>query len=257
MSISRQHVTIQSQDFQLSAFVHRPVDRSQACPAVIMFHGLMGSANQPHRIFVDLADKLAQAGIISLRLDFRGRGDSEGNSIDVTPTSDVHDARCALDYLLSLPEVDKKHIALVGISWGGDIAAYLAQFYPDTAAIVCWSSLPSVTHSWKPRLQEFNGRQAAENWAYLVSKEFYEEVNQFDCLSPLKQTGAKVLIVYGSGDESIPARAIQSLQTELEQAGIELDVISIADADHIFMNIRHRQTVLEKLGTWLVDTLSF
>ena len=42
----------------------------------------------------------------------------------------------ALDYLLTLPEIDPKRIAIAGNSGGGTQAAYLAAVEPRLAAVV-------------------------------------------------------------------------------------------------------------------------
>jgi uncharacterized protein len=54
---------------------HRPARLLRPAPAVLILHGLVGSKDQPHQMFVKLANRLAEVGIIALRIDLRGRGE--------------------------------------------------------------------------------------------------------------------------------------------------------------------------------------
>jgi phosphate transport system substrate-binding protein len=91
--------------------VHRPAEIKGKCSAVLILHGLVGSKDTPHRIFVTLAEALAKAGFISLRVDLVGRGDSEGESVDATPKSDLQNVRDALAALRALPDVEASFVA--------------------------------------------------------------------------------------------------------------------------------------------------
>src|SRR6185295_11404841 len=73
--------------------VHSPGTSFGRSPGVLLIHDLVASKDTPHRMFVTLADALADAGFTALRFDLRGRGESEGKSIDATPRGDLDDAR--------------------------------------------------------------------------------------------------------------------------------------------------------------------
>lgn len=59
----REPVTLRVEGQQVFGMVHHLEPASAAYPAVAIFHGLVGSKDQPHQIFVKLAEALAQAGI--------------------------------------------------------------------------------------------------------------------------------------------------------------------------------------------------
>ena len=107
-------------DQQVYGFLHRPrATTGKLLPGVLILHGFLASKDQPHRIFVTLAEALAQAGMVALRIDLRGRGDSEGESIDITPAADLADVAAALDYLAQRDDVDTSRIGLLGMSRAG------------------------------------------------------------------------------------------------------------------------------------------
>lgn len=101
-------------------------------PVVLLLHGFTGSRNEleipavKEGIFARAARLWGEEGIASLRIDFRGNGDSEGKFEDMTLEAQVKDALAALDFLSASPDVNKDKIAVVGWSMGGAVASAVA-----------------------------------------------------------------------------------------------------------------------------------
>jgi dienelactone hydrolase len=101
-------------------------------PVVLLLHGFTGSRDElaipavKEGVFRRAARMWAGRGIASLRIDFRGNGDSEGAFADMTLGGQVKDALAALDFLAAEGEVDKDRMALVGWSMGGAVGAAVA-----------------------------------------------------------------------------------------------------------------------------------
>jgi pimeloyl-ACP methyl ester carboxylesterase len=72
-----------------------------------------------HRPFLVIADALARRGIASLRWDDRGAGASGGDHFGSTVNDFAADARAAVAFLRSRPEVAGNAIGIVGHSEGG------------------------------------------------------------------------------------------------------------------------------------------
>ena len=111
-------------------------------PAVVLISG-SGSQdrnetigdNQPFRV---LADGLARQGVVVLRFDDRGTGESEGEPFELSgaTTSDLsEDAQAAVDFLAVQPEVTQERIGVIGHSEGGLIGPIVAN-RTDTVAFV-------------------------------------------------------------------------------------------------------------------------
>ena len=99
-------------------------------PAVIL---ITGSGPQDrneeilgHKPFLVIADHLTRNGIAVLRYDDRGVGSSTGNFSGATTYDFAADARAAVSYLKSRPEIDTDKIGLIGHSEGGMIAPIIA-----------------------------------------------------------------------------------------------------------------------------------
>ncbi|MCM1109963.1 MAG: alpha/beta hydrolase [Clostridium sp.] len=109
-------------------------------PAVVFVSG-SGPQNRDgeiygHRPFQLMADFLASHGIVSLRYDDRGVGDSSAGP-DVATTADLAtDALAALRYLRTLSMVDTLRTGYIGHSEGGMIAAMNAADHPSEVSFV-------------------------------------------------------------------------------------------------------------------------
>lgn len=109
-------------------------------PAVLLMAGsgphdrdetLMG-----HKPFLVLADYLTRKGIVVLRADKRGCGKSGGNYSQAVMADFASDGDAGVAYLKTRPEVDPKHIGLIGHSEGGVEAPMVAIHNPDVAFVV-------------------------------------------------------------------------------------------------------------------------
>ena len=122
----REPVMFESDGQAILGVIHRPRQPpAERLPAVVIFHGFVGSKDQPHQIFVKLAEALAAAGVIALRIDFRGRGDSEGDTVDMTFEGDMADARGALicSFECTYCEPCGEALSHLCPNCGGDLAA--------------------------------------------------------------------------------------------------------------------------------------
>lgn len=84
-----------------------------------------------HKIFLVLADQLTRKGIAVLRYDKRGVGQSQGDYAKSTTADFADDAESALEYLKARPEVDARHVGMLGHSEGGEIAPMVAARNAD------------------------------------------------------------------------------------------------------------------------------
>jgi len=109
-------------------------------PAVVL---ITGSGPQDrdetifgHKPFLVLADHLTRQGIAVLRCDDRGVAKSTGKFARATSEDFADDAQGGVQYLKSRPDINPKHIGLIGHSEGGLIAPLVASQSSDVAFIV-------------------------------------------------------------------------------------------------------------------------
>ncbi len=126
-----------------------------AKPAVILLlHGFKGSRNELQipslkvGIYARAAEAWAAKGLASLRIDFRGGGDSDGSFEDTTISGQVKDALAALEFLQTEKSIDPTRIALLGWSQGGAVAATVAgRTKRPLRAVALWNPLVSPAGS--------------------------------------------------------------------------------------------------------------
>lgn len=116
-----QKVVMDGDHGKLSGILQLP-DQKEQYPLVVILHGFTSSKEMP--MLAELADDLEQAGIASLRFDFNGHGESEGRFQDMTVLNEIEDAKKAVSYASSLPQV--MSVSIAGHSQGGVVASMVA-----------------------------------------------------------------------------------------------------------------------------------
>lgn len=116
-----QKLQIDGDHGKLSAELQTP-DGRRHYPLVMILHGFTGNKNEPR--LTAIANNLEKEGIASIRFDFNGHGDSEGDFQDMTVLNEIEDAKKVYDYVSKLPEVTS--VSIAGHSQGGVVTSMLA-----------------------------------------------------------------------------------------------------------------------------------
>jgi dienelactone hydrolase len=238
---------------QLRGMIHRPpkARSRRGTPAVIFFHGFTGDRMESHWIFVKCARALAASGIASLRFDFYGSGESEGDFLEVTLQGEIADARAAVEFLRRYRGIDRNRLGLLGLSLGGTIAASIAR-ESQASALVLWAA---VAH---PReLRRLAGRAtkpiagsdgAREYCGHAVSSRFLENLSKIDPLGSLAQFKNPTLIVHPEKDEHLslahPEDYYRAVAAPLK------DKVIIPGADHTFTSLVWEEEVIRRSVEW-------
>jgi len=92
-------------------------------PALVIGHGFSVARTS----LVEEGKQLAKAGYVTLAIDYRHFGGSEGLPRHrLHPMNEVEDFRSAIDWLEFQPGVDRERIGVWGTSFGGGIATFVA-----------------------------------------------------------------------------------------------------------------------------------
>ena len=129
------------ESLRVPAYLFRPVEVGGPRPAILIFpgHGTIAQAAGLDKSSYQRANalELARAGFITLAVEPRGFGrlgvlshlqiDAAARLVGRTWYGMlVHDALCAIDYLLTRPDVDPARVGAAGIGAGGALAMYTA-----------------------------------------------------------------------------------------------------------------------------------
>ncbi len=254
-------VTFDCKAQQLVGMLHLPAGRRGRFPAALILHGFTGTKVEAHRMFVKLSRRLAQKGIASLRFDYRGSGDSAGESEDMTIRTEVADAIEAIRFLARHPRINSRRLGLVGLSMGAAVASYaVGRERSRFRTLVLWAPVAEGagildTLSTPDAVSSLAQTGLTDHQGNLVSIGF---VRQFAEMKPLREVvkcQCPVLIIHGAKDETVPAHHADLYERALLSPKRAVKKIIIPGADHTFNKHAWEQRLLTETVAWLTATL--
>ncbi len=234
---------------QVSAVLTRP--SSDSSKGVVLCHGLFGFKDSvTNRTLTRI---LTARGLATLRFDFFGHGNSEGNLHDILLTTLISQAETALEVMRGrgFPK-----LGLFGASFGGLVALLVASRTHALSALGLRCPLADLPEILRQRY----GRVAIELWRRVgrvptsigqvpFHSRFYEDCLRHDAYQASTQVTVPTVIVHGSQDELIPLPQVQRIFHSLNtQKHLEV----IPWADHRFSRPADFSRMTETLAAWLV-----
>jgi len=229
-------------------------------PAVVMLHGFGSSRDEVGGLFAMQAEALAAEGIASLRVDFRGYGESTGDMADTTLEGLVADAAAARSYLAEVDGVDAARIGVIGYSFG----AAVAMLEPDEfTSVVVWGQMGDLQGEFHEFLgQDFYDKAKAEGVASLdlgwrvisLKQEFLDSIARHDLTESFSGYAGPFVTIAGESD---PASGY--FDQYLGLAAGKTEALVIPGADHMLGVFSDEpeigQQVIDKTTAWLKETL--
>lgn len=234
-------------------------------PVVLLLHGFMGKRDElatqsvKEGIFARAANDWAARGLASLRIDFRGSGESDGKFEDTTIDGQIKDALAAVDFLEHQDSVDASRLFVVGWSQGGAVAAGVAgrSKYP-IKAVALWApaSNPAATFSavlgqdFVKSGLESGGKPVTTKmpWGAEVSLKtpFFEDLFAIDPVAELQRYPGPVFVAVGTKDTLVkPQPAMGQILLTYHNGPGELWVRPM---DHVFNAFENASTVDELIA---------
>jgi len=243
---------------RIAATFHRPRGRGRF-PAVLLCHGLTGSRGEDHFIFVKLSRQLARKGIGSLRFDFRGSGESEGDFSRMTIPGEILDARAALAALLRMPGVDRKRIGVLGLSMGAIVASNISDCESRVKSLALWSpvSRPSVLFRDVRKNAKRTGRGLWAAGPHLFGAGFFRNRRGIDPVRALVNCRRPfpVFILNGTFDSTVPPSEVNRYFFGLKESRHPTKHVLIPGADHTFGSHETEQLAVRSTVSWFLYTL--
>jgi pimeloyl-ACP methyl ester carboxylesterase len=140
-------VTFENEGMTLVCTLTVP-NTGKKAPIVITLNGFLGARDEEpipgtnETVFGRTSSVLAGHGIASLRIDFRGSGDSDGDYTMTTFSTQVSDVLAAIEFIRNSlnDQVDKKRIGIIGFSQGGSVGITTAVKSEHVDSVVLWSA---------------------------------------------------------------------------------------------------------------------
>ena len=272
-----QHCYFKSDSQRLLAAVHLPEAAIERQPlALVYLHGWAGYRIGPHQMFTKMARRAEELGFCSLRFDFRGRGDSEGDTQQTTLTTMIADTVSAIKFVLC--ETGLERVALIGDCSGSEVAIGAGPLHPAVAAQVLWSApivagdrAASDRAKHKTVLAQYARKLfRRETWAKLVSgrlqagqiarviggggkgagEQGVASDKDIDWLDRFVSFRGERLFVYG-GNDPTTAASVAHYEALCREAGRDFNQIIIPGANHAFYSVAWENQVIDASLQWL------
>jgi uncharacterized protein len=180
-------------------------------PVLLYFHGNGSNIGD----CVNRALRFHQIGLSVMLIDYRGYGKSSGPFPNESLV--YEDARTALNYLVETRKIASQNIFLFGESLGGAIAIETAVQHPNLAGIIVESTFTSIR------------AVIDEEKLYPIFPIDLILTQRFNSLAKIRLLKVPILIIHGTGDETIPAKMSQQLY---DAAPEPKQLLLVPEADH-------------------------
>ncbi len=229
-----EEVMVMSRGVEIPATIVYPMGSEDVkYPLVVMAHG-HGGGRQENGGFGLIAERLASAGIVSIRMDFPGCGDSTELWIQNNMTNMLIDIESSRQYALDHYDmINKKQVSIMGYSTGGRLAIHSASMNPGM-----WKAMGLLAPSAeKGKNAGFLGGQenfkknmtiAEKDGSYLFTTpwgqeqelgyKFFEDMNTSDPQELIKGYKGPIFAVTGDKDTSVLPETVQALLESAESA---------------------------------------
>ena len=175
-------------------------------PGVIVIHEWNGINPQ----ILERCRMLARLGYVAFAADIYGKGVRPATREESAQQATIYRkdrtlmrnrANAALSAIRKVPQVDPAKVAAIGYCFGGGVALELARSGADILGAV-----------------SFHGN--------------------LDTPDPkiARQIRAKILVLHGAADPHVPMEQVQAFREEMEQAGIDWQLVMYGGAVHSFTN---------------------
>jgi len=223
---------------EISGILTLPSDHEKF-PTILFLHGFASDKNEINNIYQYMAEKLALKGVASLRIDFRGWGESSGKMEDSTIDKMIDDVVSSVEYLKKQPSFDIENISIIGFSLGAAVSI-LATEYIRCKSLILISPALHLINDFKIFIGEKNLSKLIEAespfeinlpWKTIkMKKYFYLSLEKHDPIKFIKSFSGYLHCVAGKKDFSL-ANAKQIYKVANTKNKLLTD---ISNADHVF-----------------------
>lgn len=247
MATSRQKVTFQgSQDSALSGLLELPTQE----PLAFVLFAHCFTCGKDIAAASRITRALAAKGYGTLRFDFTGLGNSDGDFANTNFSSNVQDLIAAADFLR---ENHQAPSLLIGHSLGGTAVLAAAESIPEIKGITTIGSPATAEHVAKQfacDIDTINKEGQSEvnlgGRTFTIKKQFIEDINHVakDHIARLK----KALLVLHSPVDNVVS--IKEAEAIYRAAKHPKSFISLGAADHLLTSKADSEYAAEIVAAW-------
>ena len=233
---------------RLKALIQKPeLQQGEQCPMVVFCHGFNGSKDGP--MFELIADTLQAHGIASIRFDFNGHGESEGDFKDMTVLNEIEDAKKVVAYVRDLRYVSS--LAIVGHSQGGVVASMTAGQLSEELGEPAFQAVALMAPAAVLRddairgsvmgaqFDPFDPGEYVDLWGSLkLGAKYIRTAFSLPIYETAEKYQGPALIIHGNGDRVVP----YTYGERFHQIWPKSEFVILEYFDHVFTQNIYRTT---------------
>ena len=214
-------------------------------PLVVMAHGHGGTRHE-NGAFARVAERLAEHGIASVRMDFPGCGDSSEPFSENNLGNMQADILASLDFALAHKGIDRDRVGLFGWSMGGRLVLLLGDRNEDFKAIATWT--PAAANGAGSMISFLGGQTEYQNYRRHAAKDgsvlfttqwgqdqqlglqWFVDMENSEPLTSASQFEGPMLVLYGDQDDVVlPEVSEAVIEAAINSSNVVRHVIKGAD----------------------------
>lgn len=231
---------------KIRGIINKP-DGHGKFPCLVYCHGFTGDKLETHAIFVKIARMLEKQNVVSVRFDFTGSGESDGEFQDMSMTTEIEDCKEVLKFCSGLNFVDENNINILGFSMGGAIA--IVNSVINSNLIKNTILISPAVYMYGLIISQIKGERLSKllqdgvvNFdGYLLSDMAIQDIFNYKIFDYAKEIKQNTLIIQGTCDESVAPLYSKKLQ---EIIGDNSKLVYISGASHCYYEINEQSQLL-------------
>ena len=200
---------------------------------------------------VNINQALAKEGIATLRFDFTGLGESEGDFSQTSFSSNISDLIAAADFLKLEFEAPK---LLIGHSLGGAAVLQAAQYIPSALAVATVGAPSSLSHlarhidsSQDQAAREGEVEISLGGKTFRIKRQFLDDLDHTHMQETVQNLSRALLIFHSPRDNIV---GIENAAELFQLARHPKSFVSLDQADHLLSNRQDSLYVGSVLAAW-------
>ena len=204
-----------------------------------------------------IAKTLAQHGIATLRFDFTGLGESEGDFADTNFTTSVGDFMAATHFLrdnYEAPEI------VIGHSLGGAVALAATHDLPKVKAVVTIAAPASPAHIERHLIGDLERIHAAgeaevrlAGRPIVIRDQLLHDIADIDLTGAIGSLGRPLLVLHSPIDNTV---GVENAAQIFGAARHPKSFVSLDTADHLISGEADARYVAEVIASWSTRYIS-